>query len=110
MTILLVKVLRAQGALSRPGSTPAYLYLRHDLPFLELPETLRKTFEERDVALSFNLAARSELAGADIKKVRAAIESEGYFLQLPLAADAHEQRIEQGLARTAGPCQDEKPS
>lgn len=62
-----------------------YLYLSTSMTFSELPETLIKNFPEEEVFLEFELHETRNLAQADPKKVMAALDEEGFYLQLPPA-------------------------
>ena len=73
----------------------AYLYLPFRAVFDELPEALQKRFAKRDKVLAFDIDKKTRLANADIKKVRASLLSEGYYLQMPV----DDQRLEQQMLR-----------
>lgn len=61
----------------------AYLYLRREDDFSEVPEALLKSLGELSLALSFEFHAERTLAQADPAVVRADLENQGYHLQLP---------------------------
>jgi uncharacterized protein YcgL (UPF0745 family) len=60
----------------------AYLYLRLEDDFSEVPEQLLKSMGKLSLALSFELHAKRKLAQADPATVKADLEKQGYHLQL----------------------------
>lgn len=60
----------------------AYLYLRLEDDFSEVPEQLLKSMGKLSLALSFELHADRKLAQADPTTVKADLEKQGYHLQL----------------------------
>jgi len=60
-----------------------YLYTRKDFNLDELPEALRKQFGAAERAMTLMLDAQKKLAQADVEKVIASIESQGFYLQMP---------------------------
>ena len=73
----LVKVYRTRRR------TDLYLYVDHAEDLTRVPEELLARFGEPVVALSVNLTPDRKLARAGAPEVLAAIEEQGYFLQLP---------------------------
>jgi uncharacterized protein YcgL (UPF0745 family) len=64
-----------------------YLYLAAGVSFDELPEPLIANFPEEESFLEFVLHETRVLALADPKKVMAALDEHGFYLQLPPAED-----------------------
>lgn len=60
-----------------------YLYLREKDRFDDIPAELMQRFGSAVWVMSVDLAARSKLAREDIAKVRAALESRGFYIQMP---------------------------
>lgn len=60
-----------------------YLYIEKRDDFSAVPDELLKSFGQPQFSMVINLATRTKLAGADIEKVREALSSQGYYLQLP---------------------------
>jgi uncharacterized protein YcgL (UPF0745 family) len=60
-----------------------YLYLRADLAVEALPEPLRRLTGALIEVMRLELTPQRRLARADINKVLAGLESEGFFLQMP---------------------------
>lgn len=60
-----------------------YLYLKVGMPFDDLPEGLLAMFGEPALVMKLELQADTKLAQADAARVLEALETEGYFLQLP---------------------------
>lgn len=60
-----------------------YLYLRDDMTFSDLPNELQQHFGPPAFVMQLLLDGKRRLARVDIKRVKVAIEEEGYFLQLP---------------------------
>ncbi len=71
-----------------PKKEGMYLYIRNKDDFSDVPDALLTTFGKPQFALLVNLAKREKLAIVDIEKVKASLEQDGYFLQLPPAPDA----------------------
>jgi len=65
-----------------------YLYLREDLPFEELPATLRGLFGAPEVVMELELHEQRSLAQEDVRQVMANLADQGYHLQLPPKEDA----------------------
>ena len=66
----------------------AYLYLRLEDDFSEVPEQLLKSLGKLSLALSFELHAERKLAQADPATVRADLEKQGFHLQLAPTQDS----------------------
>lgn len=82
--------------------TGAYLYLPVKDDFEKLPRPLLRAFGRLDYTMSLNLTAERKLAQADAAKVIAAMEKDGYFVQLPrqtFDAEAIERRVVAGDAK-----------
>lgn len=60
-----------------------YLYLREGVDADSLPEALLKKLGRLTEVMSLSLTPDSKLARAEPGKVIAALEAEGYYLQLP---------------------------
>ncbi|PSJ47094.1 hypothetical protein C7I36_01695 [Zobellella taiwanensis] len=60
-----------------------YLFVERRDDFSRVPAPLLDTFGTPQLAMIVNLANRDRLAQADIDKVRDALRSQGYYLQLP---------------------------
>ncbi len=60
-----------------------YLFLPRGADFQALPELLRKSFGSPELALSLQLTPERQLAHHDTQEVIRALETEGFFLQLP---------------------------
>ena len=66
-----------------PRKDQTYLYLTRRDDFKIVPEALLKTFGAPQLVTVLDLSRRTELAGADLAKVRAALTEHGFYLQLP---------------------------
>jgi len=60
-----------------------YLYLPKRDDFSSVPEALLKVFGQPEFALQLNLAKRDKLAREDIEEVKAKIQEQGFYLQMP---------------------------
>ncbi|SHO58319.1 YcgL domain-containing protein [Vibrio quintilis] len=60
----------------------AYLYVMKKGDFSQVPEQLMTMFGPPSLMMTFNLEGR-KLAHVDVNKVKASLESDGFFLQLP---------------------------
>ena len=60
-----------------------YIYVDREQGLSPVPEALLDQFGEPTLALSFELSADRPLAKKDPQKVLEAIQTSGYFLQLP---------------------------
>lgn len=63
--------------------TDTYLYLDENLEFSDLPEELRKSFGEPHFVMRLELDAGLKLARVAAENVLAALEENGFYLQLP---------------------------
>lgn len=66
-----------------PKREDLYLYLTKRDDFANLPEELLAIFGKPIFSLMFNMETKRQLARVDITTVKAALEKEGYYLQLP---------------------------
>ena len=66
-----------------------YVYVQQDATLDVLPEPLQKQFAKREKAMSLELTADKKLARADARKVIAAIQDQGFYLQLPPGPGEH---------------------
>lgn len=60
-----------------------YLYVAKDDGFERLPEGLKGSIGNTELALTLVLTPEKKLAQADVSKVLNEIEQKGYYLQLP---------------------------
>ncbi|MFI8416908.1 YcgL domain-containing protein [Serratia sp. NPDC078593] len=60
-----------------------YLYVEKKDDFSRVPEDLLKSFGTPQFAMMLDLEGRKRLANADIEKVKAALQQEGFYLQFP---------------------------
>lgn len=60
-----------------------YLYLTKKDDFSAVPDALLQHFGEPVFVMVINLAKREKLAREDIQNVRAKLDEQGYFLQMP---------------------------
>ena len=60
-----------------------YLYVARDVGLVHVPEALLEKFGEPELALTIDLHPARTLAREDPTKVIAAIEENGFYLQLP---------------------------
>ncbi|MDD9154623.1 YcgL domain-containing protein [Aliivibrio sp. S4TY2] len=60
----------------------AYLYIAKKDDFTPVPKELMTMFGTPTMVMVVNLAGRT-LASVDVEKVKASIQNEGFFLQLP---------------------------
>ena len=60
-----------------------YLFVDRDYPLEELPEGLLAGFGKPELALNLVLTPERRLARADAATVLAALDEQGYYLQLP---------------------------
>lgn len=60
-----------------------YVYLPAGVDFENLPDALRKHFGQGVEVLSFHLDANRQLAQADAATVLAALQDQGFYLQVP---------------------------
>lgn len=60
-----------------------YLFVKTRDDFSSVPEPLMLTFGTPSLVTLINLATKKKLAFADLDKVKANLNSQGYYLQLP---------------------------
>lgn len=60
-----------------------YLYVKREQGLEDVPETLRQQFGKPVLAMTLELTPERRLARADVLKVMEAIQSQGYYLQVP---------------------------
>ncbi|WP_319784234.1 YcgL domain-containing protein [Oceanisphaera sp. IT1-181] len=60
-----------------------YLFVERRDDFARVPAPLLQTFGTPKLTMIINLATKTHLGQADLSKVRAALISQGYYLQLP---------------------------
>ncbi len=60
-----------------------YLFVKMRDDFSPVPEPLMLTFGTPTLVTLTNLATKEKLAFADLEKVKASLNSQGYYLQLP---------------------------
>lgn len=60
-----------------------YLFVKKRDCFDDVPEALMAMFGTPQLVMVFPIAKRESLGMADIHKVRAAIDENGYYLQIP---------------------------
>lgn len=60
-----------------------YLYVEKKDDFSRVPETLMQSFGQPQLTMILPLDGRKKLAGADLDKVKEALNTQGYYLQLP---------------------------
>lgn len=60
-----------------------YLYVEKKDDFSRVPEALMKTFGQPQLTMLLPLDGRKTLANADLEKVKEALETQGYYLQMP---------------------------
>jgi len=68
-----------------------YLYLADKFAVEDLPEELQQVFGEPRFVMSLLLSPQRKLAQVDVSTVMTALESNGYFLQLPPKTPTEEQ-------------------
>lgn len=70
-----------------------YLYVNKSRGLECLPQALIDLFGTPREAMTLMLTPEKKLARADIHKVLAALEDQGYYLQLPPSSEAYMQEI-----------------
>jgi len=70
-----------------------YLYVNKSRGLECLPPVLIDLFGAPREAMTLMLTPEKKLARADIQKVLAALEDQGYYLQLPPSSEAYMQEI-----------------
>ena len=76
-----------------PKEEGMYLYVDKQEGFERVPEALLKKFGEPELVMTIVLTADKKLAVADPVKVRAAIEDQGFYLQMPLRPEQYMQQL-----------------
>ena len=66
-----------------PRKEGTYLYVERRDDFSQVPAALLTTFGKPQLVTVINLAKREHLAQVDIHKLRSALSSQGFYLQLP---------------------------
>ena len=60
-----------------------YLFIERRDDFSRVPASLLETFGDPQLTMLINLATKTHLAQADLAKVKTALQSQGYYLQIP---------------------------
>lgn len=60
-----------------------YLYVEKKDDFSRVPASLMQSFGQPQLTMILPLDGRKKLAGADLEKVKEALSSQGYYLQMP---------------------------
>jgi uncharacterized protein YcgL (UPF0745 family) len=60
-----------------------YLYLAEGKELADLPEALHESFGSAEFVMELDLAQRTRLAQANIEIVKASLQAQGFYLQLP---------------------------
>ncbi|GHA09424.1 YcgL domain-containing protein [Oceanisphaera arctica] len=66
-----------------PKKAETYLFVERRDDFSRVPSPLLDTFGTPRLSMIINLATKTHLAQADLTKVRLALKTQGYYLQLP---------------------------
>ena len=66
-----------------PKKNEAYLYTRKSQPLDELPESLLAVFGTPELVMDMLLTPEKKLARAEADKVLEALETQGFYLQMP---------------------------
>ncbi|MBO1519423.1 YcgL domain-containing protein [Oceanisphaera pacifica] len=66
-----------------PKMDQTYLFVERRDDFSRVPSALLNTFGTPKLAMIINLATKTHLGQADLAKVKAALTTQGYYLQLP---------------------------
>ncbi|MCH8537114.1 MAG: YcgL domain-containing protein [Alkalimonas sp.] len=66
-----------------PKKEQTYLFMKQRDDFSAVPENLLQTFGTPELVTILDLNRRTSLAQSDLTKVRAALDEQGYYLQLP---------------------------
>jgi len=66
-----------------PKKEQTYLFIKQRDDFSDVPAPLMSTFGTPQLVTMVNLATKEKLAMADIEKVKANLNEQGYYLQLP---------------------------
>ncbi|WP_417614455.1 YcgL domain-containing protein [Oceanisphaera sp.] len=66
-----------------PKMDQTYLFVERRDDFSRVPSALLDTFGTPQLAMIINLANKTQLGQADLTKVKTALKTQGYYLQLP---------------------------
>lgn len=66
-----------------PKRDQTYLYVEKKDDFSRVPAELMQGFGKPQLAMMLPLDGSKRLANADLAKVKAALEDQGYYLQMP---------------------------
>lgn len=69
--------------LKSPRKAEMYLYVDKARGIEDVPDTLLATFGEPEAVMLLPLTPQKKLARADVNEVLAAIEAQGFYLQMP---------------------------
>ncbi|MCO7227267.1 YcgL domain-containing protein [Pleionea sp. CnH1-48] len=67
-----------------------YLYITERDDFSSVPEALMKVFGEPSFVMLINLAKRDKLARENIEDVKEALNTQGFYLQMPPVVEANQ--------------------
>ena len=68
-----------------------YLYLAENISFPDLPDELQQIFGEPLLVMDLVLSAGRKLAQVDVSNVIDALDTDGFFLQLPPKTPTEEE-------------------
>lgn len=77
-----------------PRKEQMYLYVDKDRGLEDVPEALLATFGEPESVMLLQLTPQKKLARADAAEVMAAIDKEGFYLQMPPAEAELRERVD----------------
>ena len=80
-----------------PRREQTYLYVEKKDDFSRVPDALLQGFGKPQLAMLLPLDRRKKLVNADLEKVKEALKTQGYYLQLP---PPPEDLLKQHLAST----------
>ena len=66
-----------------PRREQTYLYVEKKDDFSRVPEALLQGFGKPQLTMLLPLDGRKKLVNADLEKVKEALKTQGYYLQLP---------------------------
>ncbi|MBV7404638.1 YcgL domain-containing protein [Enterobacter sp. ENT03] len=66
-----------------PRREQTYLYVEKKDDFSRVPDALMQGFGKPQLAMLLPLDGRKKLVNADLEKVKEALKTQGYYLQLP---------------------------
>lgn len=66
-----------------PRREQTYLYVEKKDDFSRVPDALLQGFGKPQLAMLLPLDGRKKLVNADLEKVKEALKTQGYYLQLP---------------------------